>query len=182
MRHCARGCARQRALALTRASRKSRPQDWMTLSPDADSGTPVQSAPVPLVLFVSRLNTAASIMAEAILRHLARDRLRVASTGASGIPCAVSPHAIECLQAHGIPAPLVLFLCRSNTTLSIMAEAMLRHLAQGRVNTGAKSYAGALATPASVSALPVAVHQHVGSLRGHTTPIMLSLSYDVIHM
>jgi arsenate reductase len=75
----------------------------MTLSRDADSGTPARSAPVPLVLFVSRLNTAASIMAEAILRHLARERLRVASAGASGIPCAVNPYAIECLQAHGIP-------------------------------------------------------------------------------
>jgi len=74
----------------------------MTLSRDADSGTLARSVPVPIVLFVSRLNTAASIMAEAILRHLARERLRVASAGASGIPCAVNPYAIECLQAHGI--------------------------------------------------------------------------------
>jgi protein-tyrosine-phosphatase len=58
----------------------------------------------PLVLFVSRLNTGVSIMAEAILRHLAQDRLRAASGGAS--PDAdldpVHPFALECLRAHGI--------------------------------------------------------------------------------
>jgi hypothetical protein len=67
----------------------------MTLSRDADSGTLARSAPVPLVLFVSRLNTAASIMAEAILRHLARERLRVASAGASAMPCAVNPDLLK---------------------------------------------------------------------------------------
>jgi protein-tyrosine-phosphatase len=74
----------------------------MTLSLDADSGIPARSAPVPLVLFVSRLNTAASIMAEAILRHFAQERFRAASAGASTMLCAVNPDAIECLQTHGI--------------------------------------------------------------------------------
>jgi hypothetical protein len=46
----------------------------MTSSQDADSGTSARNAQPPLVLFVSRVNTAASIMAEAILRHFARHR------------------------------------------------------------------------------------------------------------
>jgi arsenate reductase len=40
-------------------------------------------------------------MAEAILRHHGRDRVRAASAGA--FPCAhVDPYAIECLRAHGV--------------------------------------------------------------------------------
>lgn len=57
---------------------------------------------VPLVLFASRLNTGGSLMAEAILRYLAQERLRAASAGASTVPCVVNPYAIECLHAHGI--------------------------------------------------------------------------------
>src|SRR5262249_9532585 len=55
----------------------------------------------PLVLFLCRTNTAVSIMAEAILRHLAQGRVRAASAGetTSG---RVSPYAIACLTAHGI--------------------------------------------------------------------------------
>ena len=36
----------------------------------------------------------------------------------------------------GLPAPLVLFLCRSNEAVSIMAECILRHLAQERLRVG----------------------------------------------
>lgn len=61
-----------------------------------------RSAPPPLVLFVSRLNTAVSIMAEAILRHLAQGRWRAASGGALVASPAVSPFAMKCLHAHGI--------------------------------------------------------------------------------
>jgi protein-tyrosine-phosphatase len=74
----------------------------MTSSRDADSEVPARSAQPPLVLFVSRLNTAVSIMAEAILRHFAWERWRAASAGASSMPCAVHPDAVKCLHAHGI--------------------------------------------------------------------------------
>jgi protein-tyrosine-phosphatase len=60
-----------------------------------------RSAPAPLVLFLCRSNTALSIMAEAILRHLAQERVRAASAGDS--PCAqVDPYALECLRDRGI--------------------------------------------------------------------------------
>jgi protein-tyrosine-phosphatase len=58
-------------------------------------------ATAPLVLFLCRSNTALSIMAEAMLRHLAHERVRAASAGDS--PCArVDPYAIECLRERGI--------------------------------------------------------------------------------
>lgn len=53
----------------------------------------------PLVLFVCRKNAAASILAEAILRHLAQGRVRAASAGDTAI-ADVSPYALECLAAH----------------------------------------------------------------------------------
>jgi protein-tyrosine-phosphatase len=56
----------------------------------------------PLVLFVCRLNTAVSIMAEAILRHFAQGRWRAASGGALVASPAVNPFAMKCLHAHGI--------------------------------------------------------------------------------
>jgi protein-tyrosine-phosphatase len=60
-----------------------------------------RSAPAPLVLFLCRSNTAVSIMAESILRHLAKERVRAASAGDS--PCAqVDLYALECLRVHGI--------------------------------------------------------------------------------
>src|SRR5260370_22221599 len=63
--------------------------------------TLTHSAPAPLVLFLCRSNTALSIMAEAMLRHLAQERLRAASAG--DCPCAqVDPYAIECLRQRGI--------------------------------------------------------------------------------
>ena len=62
---------------------------------------PTAKSEPPLVLFICRTNTAVSIMAEAILRHLAQGRVHAASAGetTSG---RVSPHAIACLNAHGI--------------------------------------------------------------------------------
>lgn len=55
----------------------------------------------PLVLFVRRKNVGASILAEALLRHLAGERFRAASAGdtAAGL---VSLYALECLAAHRI--------------------------------------------------------------------------------
>jgi protein-tyrosine-phosphatase len=61
-----------------------------------------RNAQPPLVLFVCRLNTAVSIMAEAILRHFAQGRWRAASGGALVASPAVNPFAMECLHAHGI--------------------------------------------------------------------------------
>jgi len=71
--------------------------------PRDESHTPAQarSAQPPLVLFVCRQNVAASIMAEAILRQFAQERVRAASGGESA-GGQVNSHAIECLRAHGI--------------------------------------------------------------------------------
>jgi protein-tyrosine-phosphatase len=72
---------------------------WLRGPPRAPSLA--RCAPAPLVLFLCRSNTALSIMAEAILRHLARERVRAASAGSS--PCAqVDPYALECLRERGI--------------------------------------------------------------------------------
>ena len=61
-----------------------------------------RSAYPPLALFLCRTNTTCSIMAEAILAHLAQGRVRAASAG--DVPhLQVNPHALECLRAHGIP-------------------------------------------------------------------------------
>jgi hypothetical protein len=49
----------------------------MMSSRDGDCAAQARSTP-PLVLFASRLNTAASIMAEAMLKHFAQGRLRAA--------------------------------------------------------------------------------------------------------
>lgn len=59
-----------------------------------------QSEDPPLVLFVGRSNASCSIMAEAILTHLAQGRMRAASAGA--VRHGVSPYALQCLRAHGI--------------------------------------------------------------------------------
>jgi arsenate reductase len=54
-----------------------------------------------LVLFLCRTNTALSIMAEAVLRHSARERVRAVSAGE--FPAAqVHPYALECLRARRI--------------------------------------------------------------------------------
>jgi arsenate reductase len=54
-----------------------------------------------LVLFFCRVNQVGAIMAEAILSHLARGRVRAVS--AAGDPSGeVHPYASECLAAHGI--------------------------------------------------------------------------------
>jgi arsenate reductase len=62
---------------------------------------PVRSGQPPLVLFLGRQNTSVSIMAEAILRHFAQERVRAASAGES-VAGPVNPHVLECLRAHGI--------------------------------------------------------------------------------
>ncbi len=61
----------------------------------------VRGAQPPLVLFLCRQNTAASIMAEAILRQVAHERVRAASAGES-VADSVNVHALECLRAHRI--------------------------------------------------------------------------------
>ena len=58
-----------------------------------------------LVLFFCRVNQAGAIMAEAILNHLARGRLRAMSGG--GPSSGIHPYASECLAAHGISAQIV---------------------------------------------------------------------------
>jgi hypothetical protein len=51
----------------------------------------------PLLLFVCHSNTALSIMAEAMLEHLAEARMRAASAGE--MPATrVNPYALECLR------------------------------------------------------------------------------------
>jgi arsenate reductase (thioredoxin) len=54
------------------------------------------------MLFVSRLNTGASLMAEAILRHLAQGRVRAASAGESVTVAHAHPAALQCLRAHHV--------------------------------------------------------------------------------
>jgi len=56
----------------------------------------------PLALFLCRNNAAASIMAEALLRHLAQGQVRAASAGDTAA-ASVNPYALECLTAHRIP-------------------------------------------------------------------------------
>jgi arsenate reductase len=53
------------------------------------------------VLFLGRTNAAISILAEAILRHLAEGRVRAASAG-DAAALQVNPYAFECLAAHRI--------------------------------------------------------------------------------
>lgn len=60
------------------------------------------SARPPLVLFLSRSNTASSIMAEAILRQLAQGRWRAASAGDAPGGRRVHPVALQTLQRHGV--------------------------------------------------------------------------------
>ena len=61
----------------------------------------MHSVHLPLVLFLCRTNATCSIMAEAILRHLAQERVRTASGGE--VPhWEVNPFALECLRTHGI--------------------------------------------------------------------------------
>jgi protein-tyrosine-phosphatase len=63
--------------------------------------TQARGAQPPLVLFLGRQNTAVSIMAEAILRHVAQERVRAASAGES-VAGPVNSYALDCLRAHGI--------------------------------------------------------------------------------
>jgi len=55
----------------------------------------------PLVLFLCRANSGPSILAEAILQHLAQGRVRAASAGERAAE-RVNPYALECLTAHHI--------------------------------------------------------------------------------
>lgn len=56
----------------------------------------------PVVLFICRRNAGSSILAEAILRHLAPGGVRAASAGDTPSQL-VSFYALECLAAHDIP-------------------------------------------------------------------------------
>ena len=69
------------------------------MSPQTETMSGVADS--PLVLFVCRNNSAASILAEALLRHLAQGRVRAASAGDTA-NIQVSPYALECLEAHDI--------------------------------------------------------------------------------
>jgi arsenate reductase len=71
---------------------------WLS-GPRAPSLAP--STTGPLVLFLCHINTALSIMAEAILRHLAQERVRAASAGYS-VADRVNSQALECLRTHGL--------------------------------------------------------------------------------
>ena len=55
----------------------------------------------PLALFLCRNNAAVSIMAEALLRHLAQGQVRAASAGDTAA-ASINPYALECLTAHRI--------------------------------------------------------------------------------
>ncbi len=55
-----------------------------------------------LVLFFCRVTQVGAIMAEAILNHLARGRVRAANAGC-GSSDEIHPYASECLAVHGIP-------------------------------------------------------------------------------
>ena len=71
---------------------------WLA-GPHAPSSA--RGASAPLVLFLCRTNTALSIMAEAVLRHLAPQRVRAASAG--DCPSVqVNPYALQCLEGRGI--------------------------------------------------------------------------------
>lgn len=62
---------------------------------------PARDLEAPLVLFLCRGNSATSIMAEALLRHLAKGQVRAASAGSVPIGL-VSPYVLECLREHRI--------------------------------------------------------------------------------
>lgn len=67
----------------------------------ADKTLRMRRADPRLVLFFCRMNRVGAIMAEAILSHLARGRVRAVST--AGDPSGeVHPYVSECLAAHGI--------------------------------------------------------------------------------
>jgi hypothetical protein len=70
---------------------------------------PARSAQPPLVLFACRLNTAASILAEAIMRHFAQGRLRATNAGESAAPRAVNPYAIEWHSRQPSPPSMCAF-------------------------------------------------------------------------
>jgi arsenate reductase len=72
--------------------------NWLT-GPNAPRAPDARQ---PLVLFLCRSNRASSIMAEAILEHLAEGRLRAASAGDKPVVAQVSPCALEVLREHEV--------------------------------------------------------------------------------
>ena len=71
------------------------------MTPSSEWADRIADSERPLVLFICRRNEAASILAEAILRHLAQGRVQTASAGDTA-NIRVNPHALECLIAHNI--------------------------------------------------------------------------------
>jgi arsenate reductase len=70
--------------------------------PSPDETEPAGAgAEAPLVLFICRANSGPSILAEAIVRHLAHGRVRAASAGERAAE-RVNPYALECLTAHHV--------------------------------------------------------------------------------
>ncbi len=55
------------------------------------------------VLFVCTANSARSVLAEALLRHLGQGKFRTFSAGSTPRGT-VNPDALACLQRHGLPA------------------------------------------------------------------------------
>ena len=86
---------------MSMSSPRNEASSAITAGPSGRStASSAHSADPPLVLFVGRSNASCSIMAEAILTHLAQGRVRAASAGA--LPHGVSPYALQCLRDHGI--------------------------------------------------------------------------------
>jgi arsenate reductase len=68
-----------------------------------DEAQQVPASRPPVVLFLCTYNATRSIMAEAILNHLGKGRMRAYSAGDRIVPD-LHPLTLDCLERHGIPA------------------------------------------------------------------------------